>query len=65
MTVGCDQNDVGMRLSFYGLNESIIPKGIFILIKEPYYKEANDLLPIIRVDQPKDAIFFAEGLFKI
>lgn len=60
MFVGGDQNDNGMRIAIYNLKEQFISKDTFIIIKEPFYKEANDLVPIIRVDDPKDCIFNAE-----
>jgi hypothetical protein len=37
--------------------------GAFMLIKEPFFKEANDLRPLIRVDNPKDVIFHPEKYF--
>ena len=58
--VGADQNDNGMRIGIYNLKEQYIKKGSFIIIKEPFYKIANDLVPVIRVDNPKDCIFNAE-----
>ena len=63
-TVGLDSNGVGMRIGIYNLAEDVIPLGTNIIIKEPFYKEANDCLPVIRVDNPSDCIFFAEMLFR-
>jgi hypothetical protein len=57
MTVGGDSTGMGMRIAFYGLKEDTIPEDFYIIIKEPFYKEANDLVPIIRVDNLKDCIF--------
>ena len=37
---------------------------MYIIVKEPFYKEANDLIPIIRVENPKDCIFDAKRLFQ-
>ena len=64
MTVGGDYTGVGMRIAFYNLSEDCIPLGTNIIIKEPFYKEANDMVPMIRVDNPSDCIFNAERLFR-
>ena len=64
MTVGGDYTGVGMRIAFYNLAEYCIPLGTNIIIKEPFYKEANDMVPMIRVDNPSDCIFNAERLFR-
>ena len=64
MTVGGDYTGVGMRIAVYNLAEDCIPLGTNIIIKEPFYKEAGDLVPMIRVDNPSDCIFDAERLFR-
>ena len=30
---------------------------MYLTIKDPFYKEANDFIPVIRVDNIKDIIF--------
>jgi tetratricopeptide (TPR) repeat protein len=40
---------------------SIFPKGIKMIIKEPYYKVGMDGVPMIRVDSPTDIIFLSNN----
>jgi hypothetical protein len=30
---------------------------MYLIVKDPFYKEANDLIPLIRVDNINDIIF--------
>ena len=56
-TVIGDQNNIGMKIALCGLQVESIPIGEYMIIKEPFFKEANDGLPEIRVESPKDVIF--------
>jgi hypothetical protein len=36
---------------------------MYLIIKDPFYKEENDCIPLIRVDNIKDIIFDVKYIF--
>lgn len=47
----------GMRVSIYNSDYNFVAKNLWLAIREPYYKRANDGMDIVRVDDPSDVEF--------
>ena len=45
-----------MKVAIYGVFD-YVPVGEYMIIKEPFFKEGDDGLPLISVEKPEHAIF--------